>query len=185
MTQPRARRQSWAESPPADWGERQAKRIADEVKRLRGKNSAQWLADRTKELGYEVSRSVISDLENGRRRYVTTAELVILSMVLDAPPVVLVYPGPYQNKVEMLPGHEIEEFKAAQWFSGLTAPPVAEELNAYRRLAEHISLRSHLLADITRNPDAPTVSLLWEQVAMYDKMIHDLKEQLGISDDDA
>ena len=85
---------------------------------MRGRNSAQWLADRTKELGYEVSRSVISDLENGRRRYVTTAELVILAAALNTSPVVLIYPGPYDIHVELAPGLRVIEFDAAQWFSG-------------------------------------------------------------------
>lgn len=118
MTQPRAKRPSWTELPPSDWAERQAHRIALEINRLRGSRSAQWLADRTRELGYEVSRSVISDLENGRRRYVTTAELITLAAALNTSPVVLVYPGPYQNKVEILPGRHAGEFNAAEWFSG-------------------------------------------------------------------
>lgn len=86
---------------------------------MRGRNSAQWLSDRTKELGYEVTRSVISDLENGRRRYVTTAELIVLAAALNTSPVNLVYPGPYQNIVEILPGRGAGEFIAAQWFSGI------------------------------------------------------------------
>lgn len=201
MTQPRTKRPSWTELPPTNWAERQAHRIAGEITRLRGNKSAQWLADRTKALDHEVSRSVISDLENGRRRYVTTAELTVLAAALNVSPVVLVYPGPYQNKVEILPGRESAEFNAAQWFSGLQRlqtpdedvdmgaivewDDALEELQTYRLLAERLLSRSRTLADITRNPDAPTVSVLWEQVAMYDKMIHELKQDLGLGDDDA
>ena len=64
----------WA---PRGWAEEQALRVAQEVRRLRGSRSAQWLAGETKQCGHEVTRSVIADLENGRRRYVTTAELTV------------------------------------------------------------------------------------------------------------
>lgn len=178
-------------------------RIATAIKRARGKRSAQWLADRTADLGYPITRAQIANYESGRKQRLDVAELIVIAAALNTSPVVLVYPGPYQNKVKILPGRESEEFNAAQWFSGLQRlwPPVAaadddlgpitewddaiEELETYRLLAERISARSRALADITKNPDAPTVSLLWEQVAMYDKMIHDLKQQLGIGDDDA
>lgn len=119
MTQPRSKRPNWTEAPPADWAEEQAHRIAGEVNRLRGARSAQWLADRTKELGHEVSRSVIADLENGRRRYVTTAELVVLAAALDTSPVTLVFPGPYNEIVDALPHLSVMQITAAQWFSGL------------------------------------------------------------------
>ncbi|MFV8312171.1 hypothetical protein [Mycobacteroides chelonae] len=118
MTQPRAKRMGWAESPPADWAEREAHRIAGEIRRLRGSRSAQWLSDRTKELGYEVTRAVISDLENGRRRHVTTAELAILAVALSAAPISLIYPGPYDAQVDVVPGQPLAELAATEWFSG-------------------------------------------------------------------
>lgn len=74
----------WRE-PPRNWAEEQAHRIALEIRRLRGKRSAQWLADRTSELGSPVSRSVISDLEVGRRRHIAVAELVVIARALDTP----------------------------------------------------------------------------------------------------
>lgn len=68
------------------------------------RRSAQWLADKTGELGYQVSRTTISDLENGRRRYVTTAELVVLALALDTAPIALMYPGPYfDRKIRLAP----------------------------------------------------------------------------------
>lgn len=65
-----------------------------------------------------MSRSVISDLETGRRRYVTTAELTVIAAALNTSPVALVYPGPYDQDVELLPGVARREVAAAQWFSG-------------------------------------------------------------------
>lgn len=119
VTQPRSKRQSWTELPPANWAERQAYQVAQEIVRLRGKRSAQWLANRTNEIGYEVSRSVISDIENGRRRYITTAELLVIAAALDTSPVALVYPGPYDSEVEVVPGCNLREIHAAEWFSGI------------------------------------------------------------------
>jgi hypothetical protein len=105
---------------PRDWGEEQAHRVATEVRRLRGKHSAQWLSDQTSKLGCPVSRSVIADLENGRRRYVTTAELIILAIALNTTPIALMYPGPdYRKEIEAMPNLETSEIWAAQWFSGM------------------------------------------------------------------
>jgi hypothetical protein len=105
--------------PPRDWAEEQALRVAKEIRRLREPRSAQWLADRTKEFGYEISRSVISDLENGRRRYVTVAELMILARALNTTPAALQYPDPCADKIQMLPNVRSSGPYALQWFSGL------------------------------------------------------------------
>lgn len=114
---------NWEKMPPRDWAEHQAFRVAQEIRRLRDKRSAQWLADQTKQLGYGVTRIVISDLENGRRRYVTSAELTILAFALGTSPVALLFPPPYTDDqmVELIPDHEVTKFFAAQAFSGL--PP--------------------------------------------------------------
>ena len=112
---------NWDTVPPRDWGEEQAHRVGKEVRRLRAKRTGQWLADRTKELGYTLTRAVISDLEVGRRRYVTTAELIILARALDTAPLALLYPAPYRDKIQILPkpeSRELEKILAVQWFSG-------------------------------------------------------------------
>ena len=63
-----------------DWPDAQTARIGQAIRQLRkGQNrSAQQVADRTKELGYEVTRTAITDLEIGRRKNVTIAELTML-----------------------------------------------------------------------------------------------------------
>jgi hypothetical protein len=103
---------------PKDWGEEQAHRVATEVRRLRGAQSTQGLSDRTDELGYRVSRSVIADLENGRRRYVTTAELCALAWALKVPPIRLLYPDLPDGRVEVIPDKQVSSIEAAMWFSG-------------------------------------------------------------------
>jgi transcriptional regulator with XRE-family HTH domain len=101
------------------WGESLTKRIGDEIRRLRGGRSGQWLSDRTADLGQRVSRSTISEIETGRRKSITVSDLILLAAALDTTPVALVYPGPYRNPVEVWPGFEMPELWAAQWFSGL------------------------------------------------------------------
>lgn len=102
------------------WSDRQARTIAAEVRRhrqLRGM-SAQQVADRCEELGMLVPRSVIANLESGRRTTVTVAELLVLAEALHVPPAQLVFPVGYQEKVEALPGREVSPIRAVQWFSG-------------------------------------------------------------------
>lgn len=120
---------NWEQVPPRDWEERQAHRIGTEVRRLRGKRSAQSISQRTAELGCEVSRAVISDLEVGRRRYVTVTELVVLALALETAPVALMYPHPYWEEIEAWPTKAlppVPKVWAAQWFSGLirTTEPI-------------------------------------------------------------
>ena len=140
----------WKEAPK-DWAEKQAHRVAMEVRRLRSRRSAsaQWLADRTAELGYPVTRSVISDLEIGRRRYVTTAELIVLALALDTAPIALMYPAPYLDKIQALPARdggrarELETILAVQWFSGL---PGLDLDHLGMPIVDQMNYQSHLLA---------------------------------------
>jgi hypothetical protein len=104
------------------WQEGITRRVAEELRRLRGENSVQWLSDRTAELGYRVSRSTISDMEVGRRTRFEVAELIVLAAALGVPPVALLYPGVLTEEVELLPGVSCTAFDAAQWFSGLAMP---------------------------------------------------------------
>lgn len=111
---------NWEAVPPRDWSEEQTRRVADEMRNLRGRRSAQWLANRTEHVGYPVSRTVISDLENGRRRYITTAELCALSSALGVAPVRLLYPELPDGLVEVTPGTSMRSIDAVMWFSGET-----------------------------------------------------------------
>lgn len=80
-----------------------------------------WLEQRAAELGLKMTRQTVGDLGSGRRRLVTTAELLVLVAALDTTPIALMYPNPSDeadNVVEVLPGIEATGFQAAQWFSG-------------------------------------------------------------------
>lgn len=55
------------------------------VRQARGQRSGQWVADRVTELGQPMSRTTISELENGKRNYITTGEAMALMAALAAP----------------------------------------------------------------------------------------------------
>lgn len=103
-----------------EWQERLAGTIAAEVLRYRRnqKMSAQRLSDRCAELGMEVPRAVISNLENGRRTSVSVAELLVLAAALEVPPAVLVFPVGYTEETEALPGALTPPYEAVRWFGG-------------------------------------------------------------------
>ncbi len=100
------------------WAEDTTDRIADAVKAQRGKRSAQWLADRTVELGHPISRTAISNLEVKRKRAVDVRELVVLARALGVPPLLLLYPAISAGEVEVLPKHRTSSWSAAEWFAG-------------------------------------------------------------------
>ena len=103
----------------APWDQRTVAQIASEVRRLRNAEgiSAQALADRISEMGPGISRSVVADIENGRRNFVTITELMLLARALNTAPILLVYPGPYRDKTEFLPGAMATQMWALKWFS--------------------------------------------------------------------
>ncbi|MFJ9370953.1 hypothetical protein ACIRRA_41985 [Nocardia sp. NPDC101769] len=112
-----------------DWANEQVAAIGDAIRTLRGDRSAQWLSDQTEALGYKVSRSAISDIENRRRKYVTIAELTVIAWALSVPPIRLMFPAYPDGQTEILPGTHLDSFTAATWFSGevILAPPAALE----------------------------------------------------------
>jgi len=105
---------------------------------------------------------VISDLEKGRRKYVTTAELMVLARALDTTPIALLYPDPYGD-VDMLPTVHATASFALQWFSGfvdIPSPAVADDDQEYMR-------------NLRRVQAARRMDDLWGQVAAL------LKERKG------
>ena len=100
------------------WPDEITARIARAIKDLRGDRSGQWLSDRTERLGHRVSRSTISEIETGRRKSITIADLIILARALDTVPLALIYPGPYDEKISVLPDFEVPQIWGARWFAG-------------------------------------------------------------------
>lgn len=77
------------------------------MRELRGKMTAEQLADRMREVGVPFDKNVVANLETGRRRFVTVQELLALAYVLNVSPgALLVAPGannfePYQFTPEV------------------------------------------------------------------------------------
>jgi hypothetical protein len=102
------------------WAEEQAETIGTAVRQLRGDRSGQWLSDETARTGHRVPRTTISELENGKRKAVSTAELCLLAWALKVPPIRLLYPNLPDGPVEIIPGRTVPSVVAATWFSGET-----------------------------------------------------------------
>lgn len=139
--------------PAKTWERRHTAGLGEAVKRQRGQLPAAWLERRTTQLGLKMTRQSIADLESGRRRFVTTSELLVLAAALNTTPVALMYPsvsdGP-DNAVEVLPGVESTGFQAAQWFSGLRIGFIDDAVEADRDAEESCRRRAALQAELLR-----------------------------------
>jgi len=102
-----------------EWGAALHQRIAGAIRTARqGRMSAQQLADETERLGYPISRSQIANYESGRKQGLDVAELLVLAAALEVPPVTLLFGGPPDEEVEMLPDWTGPAFFGIAWFSG-------------------------------------------------------------------
>ncbi|SED25953.1 Helix-turn-helix domain-containing protein [Streptomyces sp. 2231.1] len=127
MTQPPA--------PPSasDWAARLALSVAQEVRRHRHAQglSAQQLADRCAEIGMPIQRSVLANLESGRRTTINLAEVLVLAFALQVPPGVLMFPVGYEQDVEVLPDAWVEPATAIDWLAGNAFFTTESGANAY------------------------------------------------------
>lgn len=104
------------------WATDLVKRVGKAVKSARRGRSAVWLSERTAELGYKVSSTVIAKLDSGHRGSVlSVAELLILAAALDVPPILLLYPGLPDEAVEVIPGETVTSWDAHKWATGIAA----------------------------------------------------------------
>jgi transcriptional regulator with XRE-family HTH domain len=106
-----------------DWSERFVGVIAEQVRHYRNerKMSAQQLANRCAELGLPVKRSVLANLESGRRTTVSVPELVVLARALGTAPILLMFPVGQQQTIELLPGTVVPVLDALNWFAAQPA----------------------------------------------------------------
>jgi transcriptional regulator with XRE-family HTH domain len=83
------------------------------------KLTAVQLAERTKQLGYPITRVAITKIEgNSRSGKLDVAELTVLAAALDVAPLELLFPGEADSPVERLPGQTVPTAHAASWFAG-------------------------------------------------------------------
>lgn len=100
------------------WAEELARRVGVAAKRARGSKSANALSDRTAELGYRISPTVIAKLDSGHRGSVlSVAELLILGAALEVPPASLLLPNALED-IEVLPGKSMQATEALGWLIG-------------------------------------------------------------------
>lgn len=102
------------------WAGELHKRVALAVKHARERQgiSAQQLADTTANLGYPITRNTLTNYENGRKQSLDVAELVVLAIALEVPPIMLLFGGHPDDPIEVTPGHAIPTVGALAWFSG-------------------------------------------------------------------
>jgi hypothetical protein len=101
------------------WAEDLVRRVGLAIKAARRGNSAAWLSDRTAQLGYRVSPTVIAKLDSGHRGSVLgVAELLVLAAALEVPPVALLFPDLPDGGVAFLPNRMIASDDAMRWFCG-------------------------------------------------------------------
>ncbi len=157
------------------WPDEITARIAGAIRDLRGNRSGQWLSDRTADLGHRVSRSTISEIETGRRKSITVADLIILAAALSTAPVALIYPGPYDRTIDLTPSEQATELDAVEWFSGLQ--------NIYRGDRADVIRNTQPLAKSRRIATLQTtlgayLSLADEMTEQQAKAMADLQRQI-------
>ncbi|MBF6062490.1 helix-turn-helix transcriptional regulator [Nocardia terpenica] len=156
------------------WQLEMAQRIGIGVSRLRKglRLSASALADRTRDLGYPISRGAIAKIEsNSRGGKIDLAEVLILAKALKVPPLQLIYPDSFERQVEALPGIHTDEGLAVLWFSGegglpeLDSPLLDEDetserlplVRSYYFMSGQISRELHALDELKQTSAPPSL----------------------------
>jgi transcriptional regulator with XRE-family HTH domain len=106
--------------------------IGRRVAQLRAerKITAERLAELVTEAGAPISRSVLANLENGRRSAVTVQELLAFASVLGVPPIVLLFPVGQELQVEVVPDRRMDIMAAVNWFMGQPHWPAGDSAPA-------------------------------------------------------
>lgn len=151
------------------WAKELVARVGRSVKSARAGKSAAWLSDRTAELGYRISPTVIAKLDSGHRGEVlSVAEWLILSAALDVTPMSLLFPDIPDGPVDMLPGVEQTSFTAAVWVAGDDIEGLAARPDALSTLDfRHYEVMKSAL-----------------QRAHYERHLTELKNMLSSADSD-
>jgi transcriptional regulator with XRE-family HTH domain len=108
-------------TPAARPVEHVARRVR-ELRRRRGLTAAQ-LAERLRQVGLDWDRSIVANLETGRRQAVSVEELLALALVLDVAPVHLLVPTDDEQLFQVTPTRAEPSGVVRDWLRG--GPPLA------------------------------------------------------------
>lgn len=100
------------------WGERFILRAASRVRDARRSQgySVRELSERTKQLGHEVTRQVLVNLEAGRRRSLSIDDLFVIAHALGVNPLFLLFDQMQMGEAnEVLPDLWVPGWTALQW----------------------------------------------------------------------
>ncbi len=131
------------------WPARMARLVAGEVRRYRERQQprmrAQQLSDRTGELGMLIPRSVLANLESGRRETVSVAEIMVLAAALNVSPIELMCPAGFGRQAEVLPGRLVDWPEVMRWFTGELKMDVTEASMTLRQPGPAEQSSTHLM----------------------------------------
>lgn len=152
-----------------DWQKELTDIIGENSRKIRKTKglTARGLAEKTEQLGFKVSRSGISELENKARRSVSVAEWLILARALEVAPVVLLMPDYPDGATQYLPGHHAMGYEVADWITGQrttnTNPTKnnSAPLETPTQLAELLAKRNEL--EITQPGVMDYFPRLWQE----------------------
>lgn len=107
------------------WSRALHQRIAKAIKQARqSQYTAQQLADKTAQLGYPISRSQIANYESGRKQTLDVTELLVLAHALNIPALSLLFPGHWNDTIEVVPGNIMSKADAVNHHAGEHEPRV-------------------------------------------------------------
>ena len=105
-----------------EWPSRLQNAIRAQIRSVRLERGLTFdaLSDRCRDLGYPISRVVLSKIEAGFRPSLSVPELLVIARALDVPPA-LILAGDGES-FEAAPGMDLDAEDARQWLSGGPSP---------------------------------------------------------------
>ncbi|WP_131701347.1 MULTISPECIES: hypothetical protein [Mycobacteriaceae] len=117
--------------------------------------------------------------------------MTMIAAALNVPPVILLYPGPYMQECEVLPGAKVPELVGVEWFSGhqdwrFETASLTDAERAESDIAEQNSRplrlhRQYFEAVIERNALAKADDVGEQDrklIELYDKRIRELAKEI-------
>jgi transcriptional regulator with XRE-family HTH domain len=106
------------------------------VRRRRGLSAAQ-LAERLQQVGLDWDRSIVANLENGRRASLGVDELLALALVLDVAPVHLLVPLEDELPYQVTPARVEPSGEVRDWIRGAEVLNGVDQRSFFSEVPEH------------------------------------------------